>query len=148
MASLTSHGKEILIPPKVVCDYCHASRHLTVEEKNRLKMEKHEYRCVLCCASSYSVCESCFIPWKPSYMDEGRIKKEKLGDWMKVKEEDQVVCALCIIDEEYGLDIKDLLASADNEVLLRVMASLKEHGDPPLEIISMEKFTLNIPKVD
>ena len=126
--------------PKQVRDYCHAPRSLAEEEKQELINEKYAYECVLCYVTDYSVCNKCFFSWKPSYVDGGGISREDIQSWMKVGEEGQVVCALCVVDRERGLNIEDRLGPAERKVADRVRACLQVYGYPSIDIISIQSL--------
>ena len=76
------------------------------------------------------------FPWLEEY--EGRMQNAEEAMKYVPKDEREIVCALCILTEKQGLQIKDHMSIEQMERLIFVENALDKHGDPPIIATRME----------
>jgi len=93
-----------------------------------------------CCLCHYEVdvcvCRNCMFPWLEEY--EGRMQNAEEAMKYVPKDEREIACALCILEEQSELQIKDLMSIEQMERLILVEKALDKHGDPPIIATSTE----------
>ena len=106
---------------------------------NPLKKTDYKTDCCVCCVEMHvCVCRNCMFPWLEEY--EGRMQTaEELTTVLQYvpKDERKVVCALCILSEEQGLQIVDIMSIEQKKRLIDVNKALDKHGDRPIMFTSM-----------
>jgi len=129
---------EMLIDPKEVCELCYESTHLTAERKERLSKKEKKLECFLCGGSDYTQCDKCFLDWKPHYSERCR----DFPTWADADKPNLMVCALCIVNKEWELDIEDLLNRKEQEVVDKVQKCVNEHGQPEIHVLPVQSIFL------
>ena len=129
---------EMLIDPKEVCELCYESTHLTAERKERLSKKEKQLACFLCGGSDYTQCDKCFLDWKPHYSERCR----DFPIWADADKPNLMVCALCIVNKEWELDIEDLLNRKEQEVVDKVQKCVNEHGQPEIHVLPVQSIFL------
>ena len=79
------------------------------------------------------VCRNCMFPWLEEY--EGRMQNAEEAMKYVPKDEREIVCALCILTEKQGLQIKDHMSIEQMKRLILVKNALDKHGDANLVLV-------------
>ena len=88
-------------------------------------------RCVLCSVEvDVSSCRKCMLGWREIYAKRMADKRSPLV--YTRAEERKVVCVMCIIEREYGLNIEDLLTEDEKANVSFADHMLSVHGPPSL----------------
>jgi len=125
------------------CTLCGNTDSILADEHTRTK------RCVLCAVTDETYCDACFLPWIPQWKQNMNLvqytRDKNPPTVLQLDSIRQLLCYHCIADNEYDLEIKNLLSGCQADQLERVERQADEtDGFPPPVVLRPSVISIRV----